>query len=194
VWGAAGPDVFDCSGLMSWGLTHAGAGIGRLTADDFWQTFPRIASGAVQAGDLVLFGARYGTSGMAGHIGLVIDPAQHLMMHTYTDTGPATISHYDSWDLSNGGPLGFVQAIPDTGTAAATTPAAPACWWPPDERPMDTSSSVDGRSIRQLLRVVVNGANFAGLAPPRQRGQAVSSVAKCHGRWPSWAIPRFRRA
>jgi len=62
---------------------------------------------------------------MAGHIGFVIDPAQHLMMHTYTDTGPATISHYDSWDLSNGGPLGFVQAIPDTGTAAATTPAAP---------------------------------------------------------------------
>lgn len=126
VWGAAGPDVFDCSGLMSWGLTQAGVGIGRLTADDFWQTQTRIASGSEQPGDLVLFGARYGNSGMAGHIGVVIDSQQKLMMHTYTDGKPATVSRYDTWEA--GGPLGFVQVIaaspaPGSTASVATTNA-----------------------------------------------------------------------
>lgn len=125
VWGAAGPDVFDCSGLMSWGLTQAGMGIGRLTADGFWQTLPRIASGGEQAGDLVLFGSRYGTSGLAGHIGVVIDPAQKLMMHTYSSGSPADISRYDTWDSRNGGPLGYVEAIPANSTPSPVAADSP---------------------------------------------------------------------
>ena len=124
VWGAAGPDVFDCSGLMSWGLAQAGVALGRLTADDFWQTLRRLAAGSEQPGDLVLFGSRYGTSGLAGHIGVVIDPARHLMMHTYSSGSPADISHYDTWDSRNGGPLGFVQAIAQNNAVVTAMVAA----------------------------------------------------------------------
>lgn len=111
VWGAAGPDVFDCSGLMSWGLTEAAVGVGRLTADGFWQSMPHIAAGSEQPGDIALFGARFGNSGRrAGHIGVVIDAQQKLMMHTYSSGAPATISRYDTW--SGDGPIGFAQVVP----------------------------------------------------------------------------------
>ena len=33
VWGAAGPDRFDCSGLLQWAYLQAGVGIGRTTRD-----------------------------------------------------------------------------------------------------------------------------------------------------------------
>lgn len=119
VWGAAGPDVFDCSGLMSWGLQQAGVGIGRLTADDFWQTKPHIAAGSEQPGDIVLFGGRYGTSGRAGHIGVVIDARQHLMMHTYSSRATATLSRYDTWK----NPVGFASVISAADEKAAGTKA-----------------------------------------------------------------------
>lgn len=119
VWGAAGPDVFDCSGLMSWGLTQAGVGVGRKTADNFWRTTLHIAAGTEQPGDIVLFSGRYSReSGMAGHIGVVIDAQQKLMMHTYTTGKPATISRYDTWSRGEG-PIGFAQVI-------AAGPAGPA--------------------------------------------------------------------
>ena len=107
VWGAAGPDVFDCSGLMSWALAQAGAGVGRRTADDFHKSFPHVAMPG-KPGDLATFSARYSKeSGMAGHIGAILDTAKGLMMHT-DGAGPARVSDYRSRE---GGPLSIVDAL-----------------------------------------------------------------------------------
>ncbi len=106
-WGAAGPDVFDCSGLMSWALAQAGAGVGRLTADDFHKGFPHVGMPG-KPGDLATYSARYSKgSGMAGHIGAILDVGKGLMMHT-DGAGPARVSDYRSRE---GGPLSIVDAL-----------------------------------------------------------------------------------
>ncbi len=103
VWGAAGPNVFDCSGLVSWALEQAGVGKGRLTAEGFNSSFPRAGEAP---GNLVTFDTGR-LPGMAGHIGVISDVARGLMMHT-DGAGPARISDYRSRD---GGPLNIVDAI-----------------------------------------------------------------------------------
>ncbi|CAJ1494464.1 C40 family peptidase [[Mycobacterium] burgundiense] len=52
VWGATGPDRFDCSGLMQWSYRQAGVGIGRTTYDqiDDGVAVPR---SQIRPGDLV---------------------------------------------------------------------------------------------------------------------------------------------
>ncbi|MFA5710510.1 C40 family peptidase [Mycolicibacterium sp.] len=52
VWGATGPDRFDCSGLVQWSYRQAGVGIGRTTYDqiDDGVAVPR---SQVRPGDLV---------------------------------------------------------------------------------------------------------------------------------------------
>jgi hypothetical protein len=103
VWGAAGPNVFDCSGLVSWALDQAGVGKGRLTAQGFNSSFPRAPEAP---GNLVTFDTGR-LPGMAGHIGAIVDVARGLMMHT-DGAGPARVSDYKSRD---GGPLNIVDAI-----------------------------------------------------------------------------------
>lgn len=106
-WGAAGPTVFDCSGFMSWGLAQAGHGVGRLTADGFHKQFPHVAAPG-KPGDLATYSARYSkASGMAGHIGAILDVGKGLMMHT-DGAGPARVSDYKSRE---GGPLSIVDVF-----------------------------------------------------------------------------------
>jgi cell wall-associated NlpC family hydrolase len=125
VWGAAGPNVFDCSGLMSWGLEQAGAGKGRLTAQDFNAGFPHIPASAVVPGDLVTFDTGR-IPGQAGHIGAVMDVSRHLMMNT-DGSGPAAVADYQSRD---GGPLSFIDPI-----GGAYIPAAAAYRAKPGDPP-----------------------------------------------------------
>jgi TP901 family phage tail tape measure protein len=105
VWGAAGPNVFDCSGLMSWALTQAGIGKGRLTAQGFNASFPHV-QGNGKPGDMPTFDTGR-LPGQAGHIGMVLDPGRGLMMHT-DGAGPARVGDYLRRD---GGPLSIVDAI-----------------------------------------------------------------------------------
>jgi cell wall-associated NlpC family hydrolase len=72
VWGAAGPDSFDCSGLTQAAYATVGIAIGRTTFQQAvdgiavdWRTQP------VQAGDLVFTASGNGTR--LGHVGLVLD-------------------------------------------------------------------------------------------------------------------------
>jgi len=65
VWGATGPDSFDCSGLMLWSWTQLGVQLPRVAADQqAWATPVPISQ--VLPGDLVFFGAP------AHHVGLYI--------------------------------------------------------------------------------------------------------------------------
>jgi cell wall-associated NlpC family hydrolase len=54
VWGAAGPNSFDCSGLVQWSLARAGVTMPRVAADQA-RTGPRVPVSQVAAGDLLFY-------------------------------------------------------------------------------------------------------------------------------------------
>ncbi|MFI6879623.1 NlpC/P60 family protein [Streptomyces sp. NPDC050400] len=54
VWGAEGPESFDCSGLTSQAWAHAGQVIPR-TSQEQWATLPRVPLGELRPGDLVVY-------------------------------------------------------------------------------------------------------------------------------------------
>ncbi|MDT0450931.1 C40 family peptidase [Streptomyces hesseae] len=54
VWGAEGPDAFDCSGLTSQAWAHAGDVIPR-TSQEQWKTLPKVPLNQLRPGDLVLY-------------------------------------------------------------------------------------------------------------------------------------------
>lgn len=57
VFGAAGPDKFDCSGLVSWALKQAGSNISRMTAEGLHKHYANasVSKDQLQPGDLVFF-------------------------------------------------------------------------------------------------------------------------------------------
>ncbi|MFI1781098.1 C40 family peptidase [Streptomyces rubiginosohelvolus] len=54
VWGAEGPDSFDCSGLTSEAWSAAGRTIPR-TSQEQWKRLPRVPLSALRPGDLVIY-------------------------------------------------------------------------------------------------------------------------------------------
>ncbi|MFD3818168.1 NlpC/P60 family protein [Streptomyces rubiginosohelvolus] len=54
VWGAEGPDSFDCSGLTSEAWSAAGRAIPR-TSQEQWKQLPRVPVSALRPGDLVIY-------------------------------------------------------------------------------------------------------------------------------------------
>jgi len=52
VWGAKGPNRFDCSGLTQWAWRHGGVHLGSDTYTQIRQGFP-VPHGQVRAGDLI---------------------------------------------------------------------------------------------------------------------------------------------
>ena len=70
VWGAAGPDTFDCSGLTLWAWAKAGVSLPHFTGSQL-AVSRRISLSELQPGDLVFFWGP-GDSGPPGHVGLYI--------------------------------------------------------------------------------------------------------------------------
>ncbi|MGW0044435.1 NlpC/P60 family protein [Rhodococcus sp. NPDC003348] len=54
VWGAAGPDAFDCSGLVQWAFKQAGLNLPRTSYDQAAAGTP-VSTGNLQPGDVVSF-------------------------------------------------------------------------------------------------------------------------------------------
>jgi cell wall-associated NlpC family hydrolase len=72
VWGGAGPDTFDCSGLMQWSWAQVGIHLPRVAADQqSWATPVPISQ--VQPGDLVFFGSPAHHVGMYVGDGLMVE-------------------------------------------------------------------------------------------------------------------------
>lgn len=65
VWGAAGPDTFDCSGLTSQAWISAGRPIPR-TSQEQWAQLPHVAIKDMRPGDLIIYFAD------ATHVGMYI--------------------------------------------------------------------------------------------------------------------------
>jgi cell wall-associated NlpC family hydrolase len=78
-WGATGPNVFDCSGLVYAAWRRAGVSLPR-TADQMWHHLPRVSMSHLQLGDIIAFGYH---SSYADHVGIyagngrVIDTSSH---------------------------------------------------------------------------------------------------------------------
>jgi cell wall-associated NlpC family hydrolase len=56
VWGGAGPNAFDCSGLVRFAWSVAGISLPHNAAAQY-QSTSRISGGALQPGDLVFYGS-----------------------------------------------------------------------------------------------------------------------------------------
>ncbi|WP_042458663.1 C40 family peptidase, partial [Streptacidiphilus jiangxiensis] len=80
VYGATGPDSFDCSGLMQWAYAQAGVSLGRTTYDQINDGTPVNSTADLQVGDLIFFNndshvGMYAGNGMvlhAPHTGTVV--------------------------------------------------------------------------------------------------------------------------
>jgi cell wall-associated NlpC family hydrolase len=80
VYGATGPDSFDCSGLTQWAYAQAGVSLGRTTYDQINDGTPVASTADLQVGDLVFFNSDshvgiYAGNGMvlhAPHTGTVV--------------------------------------------------------------------------------------------------------------------------
>jgi cell wall-associated NlpC family hydrolase len=72
VWGAAGPDAFDCSGLVVWAYAHVGISLEHFTGD-LWNEGEHISRSQLEPGDLVFFFADIGHVGIYVGDGLMVD-------------------------------------------------------------------------------------------------------------------------
>ncbi len=72
VWGGAGPDDFDCSGLVMWSYAQVGISLQHFTGDQ-WNEGEHISRNQLQPGDLVFFFADISHVGMYIGNGMMID-------------------------------------------------------------------------------------------------------------------------
>jgi cell wall-associated NlpC family hydrolase len=86
VFGAAGPDAFDCSGLTSWAWAQAGVYLPH-SADAQYASFPRVPLSDLQPGDIVYYG------NFGPHVALYIGGG--TIIHA-THPGPGGGPHFDS--------------------------------------------------------------------------------------------------
>lgn len=72
LWGAAGPDSFDCSGLVVWAYAQEGISLPHYTGS-LWNDGEHVSRSDLQPGDLVFFGASIDHVGFYIGNGLMVD-------------------------------------------------------------------------------------------------------------------------
>jgi len=97
VWGAGGPDAFDCSGLTSYAWAAAGVSLPHSSSAQFGYG-RRVSRSEVRAGDLVFFYSPI------HHVGIAINNSQ--MVHASTYGVPVRIDNIDSSPFSGATRLG----------------------------------------------------------------------------------------
>lgn len=105
VWGAAGPDAFDCSGLTMEAWAAAGVNLAHYTVDQLTEGTPVTDPGSMEPGDLVLIPGSDGTLAAPGHVGIylgdglvesAVDPAEGVIVQTwvaFTGGGLSGVRH-----------------------------------------------------------------------------------------------------
>jgi cell wall-associated NlpC family hydrolase len=71
VWGATGPDSFDCSGLTQWSYAHAGVTLPRTAAEQ-WNTGPHPSLSDLQPGDLLFWALNTSEPSTIHHVTMYI--------------------------------------------------------------------------------------------------------------------------
>ncbi|WP_223167252.1 C40 family peptidase [Nonomuraea sp. SYSU D8015] len=69
VWGAEGPDTFDCSGLVQWAFAQAGVRMPRVTHQQ-WVTGPQVPLSQAQPGDLIFWRLDPTNPGYISHVAI----------------------------------------------------------------------------------------------------------------------------
>ncbi|GAA5072602.1 cell wall-associated NlpC family hydrolase [Thermocatellispora tengchongensis] len=69
VWGAEGPDSFDCSGLVQWAFAQAGVRMPRVTHQQ-WVTGPQVPLDQAQPGDLLFWRSDPTNPGYISHVAI----------------------------------------------------------------------------------------------------------------------------
>lgn len=69
VWGAEGPDTFDCSGLVQWAFARAGVRMPRVTHQQ-WVAGPQVPLSQIQPGDLVFWRSDPTNPGYISHVAI----------------------------------------------------------------------------------------------------------------------------
>jgi cell wall-associated NlpC family hydrolase len=110
VYGAVGPNAFDCSGLTSAAYHSAGVTIPRLSDAQYWWG-AEVPKGQEQPGDLVYFDYKPGHTG-PGHVGIVYNPAKGLMI-VAPHTGD--VVKFQNYKTYPGGPVGFTRPTAHNG-------------------------------------------------------------------------------
>ena len=91
VYGATGPNAFDCSGFTSWVYAQVGINITRTTYSQVNQGYA-VSAGDLQPGDLLFFN----TGGYCSHVGIYA--GNGVMIHAGTPaTGVETTNFYSSY-------------------------------------------------------------------------------------------------
>lgn len=72
LWGAAGPDTFDCSGLVVWAYAQEGLSLPHYTGS-LWNSGEHISRDNLEPGDLVFFGTTIDHVGFYIGNGLMVD-------------------------------------------------------------------------------------------------------------------------
>ncbi|WP_139277692.1 C40 family peptidase, partial [Rhodococcus marinonascens] len=86
VWGATGPNAFDCSGLVQWAYQQVGVSLPRTTYDQVNSGIP-VERGDLQPGDVVLFNG-------AQHVALF--EGNGMVVHASTTGQPVKEAPLDS--------------------------------------------------------------------------------------------------
>jgi cell wall-associated NlpC family hydrolase len=95
LFGATGPDAYDCSGLAMMAYRAAGLAIPR-TSQAQWAYGRQIPASQARPGDLVFFAGADGSPTAPGHVGIIVNPATHTMIDAYA-TGYGV--EYDTYGL-----------------------------------------------------------------------------------------------
>jgi hypothetical protein len=117
VYGATGPNAFDCSGLVQYALTQLGVtGVPRTAAEQ-WGWVTRIKQSQLQPGDLV-FAYFPGDDAYPGHVGIYTGDGQVLSAQD-----PALGVGYASLSSWSGNIVGY-GSVPGAGNVSSTAPTA----------------------------------------------------------------------
>jgi cell wall-associated NlpC family hydrolase len=87
VWAAAGPDAFDCSGLVVWAYGQIGISLEHFTGD-LWNEVVHVPYSELEPGDLVFFYADISHVGIYIGNGLMVDapaPGQDVMIQPVSE-------------------------------------------------------------------------------------------------------------
>ena len=114
LWGGAGPDAFDCSGLAMQAYAAAGISIPR-TSQEQWAWGPQVSD--PEPGDLVFFAGADGTVTSPGHVGIVTGP--HTMIEAYGTGYPIRYSQFGTAASppGDGNPVGFTDPAAHAGAS-----------------------------------------------------------------------------
>ena len=71
VWGATGPNTFDCSGLTQWSYAHVGIQLPRVAADQ-WNAGPHVTLSELEPGDLLFWATDLANPATIHHVAMYL--------------------------------------------------------------------------------------------------------------------------